>query len=307
MTDDAIGSVDERGKLITVGPKKRVAARVGQGLCALVAGVASIYPALFIKLPPNTPSPPPAHKIGTYSLYVVSVLTFLVHSYIFLIRRYCKCCGGRDKETDGYTQLPPGMMMLPVQMGMNGPSGKGKNKKNKKGKKGMGMPGMGDVQVNLIIDPRMLGGGREPDPEPDLPPDDSSFYPYPHTDPDLGSSPSMYSPSHPSARSAQSPRRPTRRNHAYGLRLEQLWSLARSRLKKLIMYDIGFGIAWCVQFGLIVFGGGGKCPSGSFGGWCDGFNVAIACSVFLILLYGLNLFFDVRDLMASKISPRQRT
>jgi len=263
--------------------------------------------------PPEGHLPPPpkmikpnctAHPIPittSYTLYVLSVLTFFIHTYIFLIRRYCKCCSGRDKEAgDGYTQLPPGMMMLPMQMGMTG--GKGKGKKGKKGKKGMGMSGMGgDVQVNLIIDPRMLGGHGH-GPEPDFPPDDSSFYP----DPDFGSS--AYSPSRPSAPSHNSnPRRPVRRSHAYGLQLERLWSLARSRLKKLIVYDVGMGIGWALQFGLIIFGGGGKCPSGGFAGWCEGFNLAIACSVFLILLFGLSLFFDVRDLMASKISPRQRT
>jgi hypothetical protein len=194
-------------------------------------------------------------------LYVLSVITFLLHTYIFLIRRYCNCCGGRDKGPggmDGYTQLP-GMMMLPVQMGMNG--GKEKGKKGKKGKEGM-VPGMGDVQVNLIIDPRMLGGhGRDRDSPPAG--DDSSFYPGhdPDVDPDFasgfGSSP--YPP--PSQN-----RRPTRRSHAYGLQLEHLWTLARSRLKKLIMYDVVMGIGWGLLFGLLAFGGGG-CPTGKFGGW----------------------------------------
>ena len=46
FSDDAIGSVDSRGQLITAGPRKRITMRVGQGLAALIAGIGSIYPAI---------------------------------------------------------------------------------------------------------------------------------------------------------------------------------------------------------------------------------------------------------------------
>jgi hypothetical protein len=41
-----IGSVDEKGRLVTQGPKKRVAVRVLEGLLALGSGASSIYAAL---------------------------------------------------------------------------------------------------------------------------------------------------------------------------------------------------------------------------------------------------------------------
>ena len=42
----AVGSVDEKGALITVGPKKRVAARWAQGILSLTTAVSSLYGAL---------------------------------------------------------------------------------------------------------------------------------------------------------------------------------------------------------------------------------------------------------------------
>lgn len=44
--DGIVGSVDERGRLITAGPKKRVAVRVLQGLFACGTAVSGIYGAL---------------------------------------------------------------------------------------------------------------------------------------------------------------------------------------------------------------------------------------------------------------------
>ena len=44
--ENLVGSVDSNGKLITEGPKKRIATRWTQVLFALLAGVSSIYAAL---------------------------------------------------------------------------------------------------------------------------------------------------------------------------------------------------------------------------------------------------------------------
>lgn len=44
--EHVIGSVDEKGVLITVGPKKRVAARWAQGILALATAASSLYGAL---------------------------------------------------------------------------------------------------------------------------------------------------------------------------------------------------------------------------------------------------------------------
>jgi hypothetical protein len=44
--EPVVGSVDENGALITVGPKKRVGARWAQGILALATAVSSLYGAL---------------------------------------------------------------------------------------------------------------------------------------------------------------------------------------------------------------------------------------------------------------------
>jgi hypothetical protein len=46
-----VGSVDRHGRLITQGPKKRIAARVAQMFLALAAAIPSIYAALVCLVP----------------------------------------------------------------------------------------------------------------------------------------------------------------------------------------------------------------------------------------------------------------
>jgi hypothetical protein len=88
---------------------------------------------------------------------VLSILTFLLAIYLFLIFLYC--CPSRGKESKLTEPMgPEGMMALPIQRlsgGSKHKGGKGK-KKPKKGSPG----GSGDVQVNLIVDPNIFGGSR---------------------------------------------------------------------------------------------------------------------------------------------------
>ena len=39
---------------------------------------------------------------------------------------------------------------------------------------------------------------------------------------------------------------------------------------------------------------------------CDGYNVGTASAFLLFLAFGFSIFFDVKDLHASKASPRTR-
>ena len=79
-----VGSVDEKGNLITQGPRKRLAARVTEILLALAIAASSIYAAVEIK-PSKTP--PPAGKASTYVLYILSVVTFLAALFMFALAR----------------------------------------------------------------------------------------------------------------------------------------------------------------------------------------------------------------------------
>ncbi|KAI0780660.1 hypothetical protein BD413DRAFT_8361 [Trametes elegans] len=276
--EQTVGSVDERGKLVTDGPKKRLTVRWMQALLALTAAISSIYAALIIK--PPSPAPP-ANKLPAYLLYVLSVLTFLGCTSLFLI--YPCCCGARKPKDGPYTGGPGGMMVLPVQ-GL--PSGK-----HKKGKKSKGPHGEG-VQVNLIVDPTMFGRNSERGRDDD---DDEE---------DDGSEalPGSYAGSSNAVRRRRPPRR---RGIFAGLAMEEQWRKARKVLKWGTSADVLLMLLWGMEFVIILLGK--RCPVGGFEGWCDAYNLATAASFLLFLMFGLSLFFDVKDLHASRASPRTRT
>jgi len=172
-------------------------------------------------------------------------------------------------------------MVLPVQ-GL--PGGQDK-KKGKKGKKGGG--GQGDVQVNLIVDPDMFGNQRED--EGSEGEDEEDGYSVPG--------------GFDSRRRAR--RRRPRRGVFAGLAMEEQWRSARAWLKKIMVFDILGVVIWGAEFLLILMGK--RCPSGQFNGWCDAYNVASAAACLLCVAFGLSTFFDIKDLHASKASPRTRT
>ncbi|KAI0082834.1 hypothetical protein K474DRAFT_1584923 [Panus rudis PR-1116 ss-1] len=284
--EEIVGSVDQKGRLITDGPKKRLAVRWLQVLLALLAGGSSIYAALIIKLPSP---PPPAGKPQTYILYVLSVLTFLFCTYFFLI--YPSCCGPRKATalSSPYGSGPGGMMILPVQ----GPPGGKKGKKNKKGKKGGG-PG-GDVQVNLIVDPTMFNGGASPEDS-----SDDEFSPS-----EFGGMPGSFTTSSNRHHRHRHHRKNRRRGIFEGLAMEARWKRARKLLKWGMVADMACMALWGGEFVLILMGK--RCPIGSFEGWCDAYNLSTAAACLLCVAFGLSVFFDIKDLHSSKASPRTRT
>lgn len=279
-----VGSVDEKGNLITQGPKKRIATRWIQILFAFGAGIASIYGAVIIK--PKTPAPPQG-KAPAYLLYVLSCLTLLALLFLFVF--YPCCCAGRRKgKSSGQSYGPMGAMVLPVQQLPGGKKNKGGNGKKKSGKKGQ-PPGMGDVQVNLIVDPSMFmpgGMGRDAQDTEPRSDDDGEGSAY-------------------GSQGNRPARKPRRRGVFEGLALEERWKAARKWARKVMFFDVGMLVAWGAEFGFVMWGK--RCPSGGFDGWCDSYNVATACAFLLALAFCLSLFFDVKDLHNSRQSPRTRT
>lgn len=139
------------------------------------------------------------------------------------------------------------MMVLPVQHLPGGNKYNG-NKKPKKGKKGMMGMG-GEVQVNLIVDPTMFGGGREArDSEEDV--DEERWTNGSTTDRRVGD---------------KSTRPPKRRNVFEGLAMEERWKAARKYLKWSAAFDSISFLFWAIEFILILIGK--RCPSGTFDGW----------------------------------------
>ena len=247
---------------------------------------------------PKSPAPP-ANKLPAYLLYILSFVSFIVCLVFFIL--YPCCCGSRKLKGGPLTEGPGGMMVLPIQ-GLPGAQPK------KKGKKGKGSE-PGNVQVNLIVDPTMFG--RDPERGQDEEEDEED---------DSTVIPGSYSGS---SGAGQRRRRPKRRGIFAGLALEAQWKRARKLLKWQVTVDAIGMVAWGAVFVLVLLGK--RCPVGGYLGWCvghffvprasrslelcrcDAYNFATAAACFLCLAFGLSIFFDVKDLSASRASPRTRT
>lgn len=142
-------------------------------------------------------------------------------------------------------------MVLPVQHlpgGSKHKGSKGEKKKNKKNRPG----GSGDVQVNLIVDPNILGGSRRGRDEEEECDDELSSW--------LGTNSGRSS-----GGNARGRRTPKRRSVFEGLALEARWKKARRRLKWAMAVDVVCLILWGGEFVIIL--AGQKCPPGGFDGW----------------------------------------
>ncbi|KAF9532196.1 hypothetical protein CPB83DRAFT_663689 [Crepidotus variabilis] len=290
-----VGTIDEKGSLVTSGPKRRIAVRVMQFFFTVGACIPAIYAAVAIKPTDPKDPPPPANKPPVFVLYIVSSLTLLGILYLFVVR---PCCIRRSKPSSKSPLTNMGMMVLPV----NGPGGKkgGKykppkgGKKGKKGKYGPG-GGPGDVQVNLIVDPKAFqppDADDETDDEEDGVEDDEMI-------------PGGFGGYDDRERARRKKKRRRRRGIMEGMRMEEEWKVARSWLKKMTAVDAAGLILWSGIFVFILTGK--KCPSGQYNGWCNAYNVSTACACLLAVAFGFSIFFDVQDLHSSKQSPRTRS
>jgi hypothetical protein len=182
--------------------------------------------------------------VAAFALYILSILTFMLLAYLFLIR---PCCIGKRSEKSQDGVGPAGMMVLPVSV-----PGTGKKGKKGKWKKGEG-GGAEGVQVNLIVDPGVFGP-REEEPNSQDEYDDSTVGPSSNSHP---SRTPLYSHPKPGARS--------RKSIFTGLAQENQWREARAWLKKMLWVDIVGTCLWGTLFVLILMGK--RCPVGQFDGW----------------------------------------
>ena len=179
--------------------------------------------------------------------------------------------------------------------------------------------GGGDVQVNLIVDPHAFNFDPYHDDEDNIGESDN--------DDDSGM-PGGFTP--PKPRSKGRERHQRRRGIPARLAMEESWRLARGWAKKLAVVDVAGVVLWGGAFVFILLGK--RCPSGSFSGWygfflllslflslvecmmltdslplygyrCNAYNVSSTAACFLCVAFGVSVFFDVKDLHTSKVSP----
>ncbi|KLO18620.1 hypothetical protein SCHPADRAFT_844953 [Schizopora paradoxa] len=213
------------------------------------------------------PGNPPPR--GRIPAYLLYILSTLTVVYILYMFLFrAYCCTGTRKDGPSF-EGPGGVMVLPVQ-GLPGSKPK-KGKKDKKGKKGKG--DNEGVQVNLIVDPSVFGGRRRNQDEESEEETEASGG--------------------------------RRRGLFEGLAMEEKWKMARKRAKTRFFFDMLLFFLWGAEFTAILLGK--RCPVGQFDGWCDGYNVATAFACLLTFAYGFSIFFGIKDLHSSRVSPRSRT
>ncbi|KAG8793611.1 hypothetical protein FRC12_002243 [Ceratobasidium sp. 428] len=135
------GDIGPDGKLISNGPRVRIAVRVLEACTAAGAITACIYA---FAVPKPNPAAPPASKPAVYVIVVLGFFTLLAMAYIYILRG---CFGFGQKDRD---DLSSHAMVLPISRHRAGPRGKGK--KHRKGDD--------SIQVNLIVDPSMFSPGQ---------------------------------------------------------------------------------------------------------------------------------------------------
>lgn len=296
-----VGTPDGKGGLATSGPKTRGAIRWLQVALAVAVGGPIIYAGVALK--PNS-APPPSGKPPFFILGVLGPVTFLLLLYLFAIRP----CTRRRRYASSAPLTHPGAMILPVNGPLNGKKGKpGKGQKmpgGKKGKKYQGGAMPGDVQVNLIVDPNAFAM-----PEDDISSSDSEEI-------DAGGFPAGFFDKNDPRRTKPKDRakerakrkRNKRRTIMASLKLEEEWKAARSWLRITSVIDTFASIFWAVAFGFVM--AGKRCPTGGkeagYGGWCTAYNASTAAACLLSVAFAVSLYFDVKDLYASKASPRTR-
>lgn len=151
--------------------------------------------------------------------------------------------------------------MLPIA----NQTGKKGGKVGKKGKSKFGAPGPdghGDVQVNLIVDPKAfqpLGMDDLSDEDGEEDGDGDSL------DKGGGMMPGGYEYWERERSRRKKRRQRRRRGLVEGLKMEEEWKAARSWAKKITAVDVIGLILWSGAFVFIMIGQ--RCPSGSYRGW----------------------------------------
>ncbi|GAA6013561.1 hypothetical protein JCM10207_004775 [Rhodosporidiobolus poonsookiae] len=324
--------VDSKGRLVTVGKKKRVALRWAQGIGAVIVAVGSVGGALF-----THPSTPPAQRgsLPLIALYVLPFLSLALTLYLHAIRPaiFGRRAASAAQAPHGAAGVFPLAMPGPPPKKGWGCCGGGRNRAPR-GAQGRYQPPGGPTTVNLVVDPaffpaltghpsrntdaedrrrkakerkRRRRRKRRREREEKAAGDDDGA--------SLVSSSSLSSLSSLSsddtdasdAWSATPPpsSRPQRKGILSHLALEAQWAAARAWAKRLAAADAAMGTVWAAV-GVWAVGWAGRCEPGEGEGFCDLYNTALAFSILLALAFFFSLTLGCLDLSRAKLSPRMK-
>ncbi|TEB39648.1 hypothetical protein FA13DRAFT_1580637, partial [Coprinellus micaceus] len=99
-------------------------------------------------------------------------------------------------------------------------------------------------------------------------------------------------------------KRQKRRSLATALALEEDWKFARGWVRKQAFIDGLAFVLWAVAFGFAM--AGKRCPTGGKGQGCTAYNASTAAACLLSIVFAISIYFGVKDLYSSKLSPRTR-
>ncbi|EPQ30224.1 uncharacterized protein PFL1_02340 [Pseudozyma flocculosa PF-1] len=285
-----LGSVDPKGRLVLPNRKLRIGVRWSQCLVSLTGAALGIGGYLLIK-PKEDPAP--LNTLPTWIMYIVSVLSTLVCVWLYALRPMCVNPLRKADTMSGGGPGGMGGMLIPV-LGGGGPGGRGRP--GGRMKRGMAQPG---PTVNVIVDPTMLGKGHDSSSDSDSDSDSVDTLPG-------GNRRDRRSKRHHHRRHH---RHHHRRHHHKGMletiKMQAIWQFHRKWLKVYTFVDALFCLLWGVV-AVWTIGFGGKCSPGSFEGWCDIFNGAMACAAINTAVFATAVYVDARDLKASERPPNAR-
>lgn len=274
-----MGGVDAKGRLVLPRRRLRIATRWLQ--CLISMGAAGMGIGGFIVIHPERKAPP-SGTFASFVLYGVSAISLVVCFWLFALKPCCR--SGRESaamEGDGAGNG----MVIPIMT--TGSGARSNHRRGLFGKKRKGSKGPQGPCVNLIVDPKLLGGrGDELESE---------------SDNDEGE----IEPNEACRRQKRKTKRRKQRGILANMKLQAQWRVARKSLK----WDCGWDVVLCLLWGaaavmaLIV---GKRCPVGTGSGWCNLYNGAVACSVVATLLFLVAIYCDVVALRASRAPPAFR-
>ncbi|KAN0060668.1 hypothetical protein ACQY0O_007326 [Thecaphora frezii] len=276
-----IGSVDPRGKLVLPRRKLRIAVRCLQCLLSLACAACGIGGAL---LAHPTEDPPPKNALPTWALYIVSVLSTIVCLWLFALRPMCV---NPLRKVDRMSGGAGGNNMVIPVLGGGGSGGAGGGGLfGRRNKMRLGRMQAGPT-VNLIVDPSLLGQQRSS-----------------HSDSDSDASDKPdYLPGENRRRRLR--KRRARRQSLLGtMRAQALWQFLRRWIKVALFLDVVFALLW-LMVAVWAIGWGKTCKIGSFQGWCNAYDGALACAATAAVACIVAIYIGVGDLKASSKPPRR--